>query len=430
MIQYPSNPDIVVIGAGAAGIGAGVALTRLGAAHIILEAKNRIGGRAYSEETSLGYLWDHGCHWFHSADINVLRAIAEKLGHKFRQPRQKGSIKTFIDGKWAETSLRDDYVWGLLGEIADAGKRGLDIPASELLDPAHRWYPVIRHWVKLMYSAEPEQVSTLDAGRYNDTGINLAVEDGYGALIDKLACGLPIKLKSRVTKVNVRRDHVSLETASGTLDAKAIVLAVPARMLETGRIDMAPSLPAALTQAFQDVPMGWYEKIAIAFDRQVFDHHTQTYADIIDVETSEVPPFNFELHPFGRPIAITHIGGNWARELEQAGEAGMVDLALGALVKAFGADLRKYVTKAVTTHWSSDPFINGAYACARPGKADMRRHFAEPLHERVFLAGEHVHQSFNATAHGAYESGIMAAHRAAELAGYGRQPPDFQWFPA
>jgi monoamine oxidase len=430
MIQYASNPAVVVIGAGAAGIGAGVALARLGVPHIILEAKNRIGGRAYSESTSLGHLWDHGCHWFHSANINVLRAMAEKLGHKFLKPRPRGSIDTFIDGKWTETSLREDYVWRLLGEIADTGKRGLDIAASELLDPAHRWYPVIRHWVKLMYSAEPEEVSTRDAGCYNDTGVNLAVEDGYGALIAKLARGLPIKLESAVTTIKVGRDQVSLETAAGTLAAKAVVLAVPARMLETSKLHIDPVPPAALMQAFEDVPMGWYEKIAIGFDRQVFDRHTQSYADIIDVETSGVPPFNFELHPFGRPIAITHIAGNWARELEQAGEAAMVDLALGALVKAFGAGIRKRVTKGVTTHWSSDPFINGAYACAKPGKADMRRHFAEPVHGRLFLAGEHTHPSFNATAHGAYESGIVAAHRATELAGYGSQAPDLQWFPA
>jgi monoamine oxidase len=183
-------------------------------------------------------------------------------------------------------------------------------------------------------------------------------------------------------------------------------------------------------QAFQEVPMGWYEKIAIGFDRQVFDRYTQSYADIIDIETSEVPPFNFELHPFGRPIAVTHIAGNWARELEKAGEGQMVDLALEALVKAFGSNIRKHVTKGVTTHWSSDPFIDGAYACAKPGKADMRREFAQPIHDRLFLAGEHVHQTFNATAHGAYESGIMAAYRAAQTTRQTVQLPDFNYFPA
>jgi monoamine oxidase len=430
MVQYPSNPDIVVIGAGAAGIGAGVALKRLGVPHVIVEAKDRVGGRAYSDSASLGHLWDHGCHWFHSANINVLRVIAEKLGHRFLQQRPKGSINTFIDGAWTQTSLREDYVWRLLGEIADTGRRGLDIPASKLLDPAHRWYPVIRHWIKLMYSVEPEQVSTLDASRYNDTGINLAVQDGYGALIAKLARGLPIRLNTEVTKIIVGKRDVAIETNSGKLAAKTAILAIPARMIEIGRLIVDPPLPPTLAHAFQDVPMGWYEKIAIGFDRQVFDRFTQSYADILDIETSEVPPFNFELHPFGRPIAITHIAGNQAKELEQAGEGQMVELALGALVKAFGSDIRKHVAKGVTTHWSSDPFINGAYACAKPGKADSRREFARPIHERLFLAGEHVHQSFNATAHGAYESGISAAHRAVRLALKVVQQPDFQWLPA
>lgn len=418
MLQYPTNPEVVVIGAGAAGIGAGRALAKAGIPFLIIEAKDRIGGRAFSEATSLGHLWDHGCHWFHSADKNVLRQLAEEIGHKFLAKPRDGIMKTFMNGAWKNDRLREDYVWGILGEVAEAGRHGKDVPAASLLDPQHPWYPMARHWLCLMYSAEPENISTRDAGSYDDTGVNLAVEDGYGALIAKLADGLPIATRVAARKVAAREQGVIVETDQGMITAKAAVVAVPARMLETGKLVIG-DMPDDIAQALQDVPMGYYEKIAIAFDAKVFDGFDMPYADIFDPVAPSTHPLNFELHPFGRPIAVTHIGGQFARDMEREGEAGMIDFALSALVRAFGAELRKRVKKATSTHWSSDTFINGAYSCAKPGRGLARRAFASPIAERIFLAGEHVHPSFHATAHGAFETGLFAAAKALTIAGHG-----------
>jgi monoamine oxidase len=307
-------------------------------------------------------------------------------------------------------------VWGILGKVAQAGKEGRDVAAASLLDQSHPWYPMARHWLGLMYSAEPEDISTRDAGNYNDTGINLAVEDGYGALIARLAAGLPVRTGTAARKVTGRAQDVVVETGEGTITAKAVIVATPARMLETGRVEIA-GMPAEIAAAFAQVPMGYYEKIAIAFDANVFEGFEMPYADIFDPVAPTTHPLNFELHPFGRPLAITHIAGHFARDMERQGEAGMIDFAVAALVRAFGSDLRKRVKKAVTTHWSSDVFINGAYSCARPGHGDARKAFATPIRERIFLAGEHVHPSFQATAHGAFETGEWAAAKAVALLG-------------
>jgi len=429
MIQYPSNPDIVVIGAGAAGIGAGLALTRAQVSFIILEAKDRIGGRAYTDVESLGHLWDHGCHWFHSADKNVLRQLADRVGHRYRPEPRTPLAQRYVGGEWMVNPFDGDYVWDLLGEIAEAAKDGRDSPASELLDESHPWYPLIHHWINLMYSVEPAQVSTLDAHRYADTHINLPVTDGYGALIAKLAHGLPIKTGVAAARVTAKADHVSIESSSGYLAAKAVVVAVPARMIETGVLSFSPVLPTAVEQAFHDVPMGWYEKIAIAFDRPVFEGLKTSYADIFDPVSPSTKPLNFELHPFGRPIAVTHIAGDLAREVERKGESEMIAFAVDTLVKAFGTDIRQRVAKTAATHWASDSYINGAYSCAKPGRADARKAFAGPIHGRVFLAGEHVHPTSMATAHGAYETGIAAAHNALRAAGLEAPEPDPLWLP-
>jgi len=421
MVQNPLNPDVVIIGAGAAGIGAGRALAKAQIPFLTIEAKDRIGGRAFTDTTSLGSLWDHGCHWFHSADENILRKHAEEIGHKFRDRPRSGVMKTFMDGQWKHDRLREDFVWGILGDVAQAGREGRDVPASSLLDEKHPWYPMAKHWLGLMYSAEPEDISTRDAGNYRDTGLNLAVEDGYGALVAKLAAGLPIKTGVAARKVSTRGKDVLVETDQGTIAAKAAIVAVPARMLETGRL-VIDDMPPEIAQAFADVPMGYYEKIAIGFDGKVFDGFDMPYADIFDPVAPTTHPLNFELHPFGRPIAISHIAGHFARDMERDGEAGMIDFATSALVRAFGADLRKRIKRATTTHWSSDIFINGAYSCAKPGKGDVRKAFATPIAERIFLAGEHVHPYFQATAHGAFETGLAAAQKAISAAGHGAEP--------
>jgi monoamine oxidase len=410
------NPDIVVIGAGAAGVGAGLALARAGASFLILEAKDRIGGRAHSDTSSLGHLWDHGCHWFHSADKNVLRQIADKLGHRYRDRYLPSMLGTYLDGRWETSAVREDFVWRLLGEVADAGKEGKDIAASELLDRTHPWSPMIHHWLNLMYSAEPDDISTFDAGRYDDTHLNYPVEDGYGALIARIAAPLPIRMGVAALKVKALANGVSVETSQGTIEARAAIVAVPARMMETGKLAIEPGLPQHIAQAFADVPMGWYEKIALLLDKSAFGTIVPSYVDIFDPVAPDTHPLNFEIQPFGRPIAITHIAGDFAREMERAGEPAMIDFALSTLVRAFGSDLRKHVKKGAITHWSSDKFINGAYSCAKPGRGLARTFFAEPIHDRIFLAGEHVHPTFMATAHGAYETGILAAGKALRAA--------------
>lgn len=427
MIQ---NPDVVIVGAGAAGIGAGLALARLGVPHLILEAKQRVGGRAYSDTSSLGHLWDHGAHWLHSADVNIMRFMAEKLKHKFRPENPEvTSFRSFIGGKWKVSEFATDYVWTKLDEIVQAGRNGSDVSAESILDRSHAMYPLLRHWCQLMYSNDPRDISTADAANYSDSHVNLPVEDGYGALVARLSHGLPIRLGVTVKAIEVTGHRVRLETSSGTITAKACVLAVPSRIMELQRITIKPGLPAALERAFADVTMGYGEKVALGFDRKVFEGFEIPFADVFDPVAPETKPLNFELHPFGRPIAVAHVGGSVAKELAKAGPETMRGFAVETLVKAFGADIRQRIVASATTGWTMDEHIGGAYSGAAPGKAEARKAFSEPVYDRLFLAGEHVHRHYMATVHGAYDTGLDAAHKAAAALGFpvGQKAP--LWLP-
>lgn len=425
MSQVPNNPEVVVIGAGAAGIGAGIALRRHAIPHVIIEAKQRVGGRAYSETSSLGHLWDQGCHWFHTADRNVLRAIADKIGHGYRKELYGGGFKAFQDGQWQEINIRDAYVWTMLDHIAEQGGKA-DVSTESLLDRSHPGYATIRHWCQLMHSQDPEDISARDAHNYLDTHVNLAVRDGYGALVARLAEGLPIRLGTAARRISVSGSGVEVNTDAGTIQARACILAVPARMMETGRIAVSPGLPPALQQAFDDVPMGYYEKIAFAFDAPVLSDLGVGYADLLEDKAAGTPPLNIEVHPFGRPILVSHLAGS---AVAGTTPEARIDLLETAVTRAFGSDVTRRITRRTTTSWTADPFINGAYSCARPGKAHQRAVFADPVHDRLFLAGEHTHPHYFATAHGAYETGLVAAAKAARLLGRPELPEDKAWLP-
>jgi monoamine oxidase len=424
------KPDVVIVGAGAAGIGAGLALTRLGVSHLILEAKQRVGGRAYSDTSIIGHLWDHGAHWLHSGDVNVMRFMAEKLKHKFRPENPAvASFRSFIGGQWKASEFATDYVWTKLEDIAQAGRNGNDVAAESILDRGHAMYPLLRHWCQLIYSKDPSELSTGDAGNYSDSHVNLPVEDGYGALVARLSHGLPIRLGVTVKGIEITGQEVRVETSSGTIMTKACILAVPTRIMENQRIAIKPGLPVALQQAFAEVTMGYGEKVAMGFDRKVFEGFEIPFADVFDPVAPETRPLNFELHPFGRPIAVAHVGGSVARELAKAGPDAMKGFATETLIKAFGADIRQRIVASATTGWTLDEHIGGAYSGAAPGKAEARKVFSEPVHERLFLAGEHVHRHYMATVHGAYDTGLDAAHKAAAALGLPVGPKDPLWLP-
>jgi monoamine oxidase len=206
---------------------------------------------------------------------------------------------------------------------------------------------------------------------------------------------------------------VKLGTPRGTITARTVILAVPVNVLISRGIRFTPALPEQLVQTFHDCPMGVSEKLAILLDRPI-EGVGHVYGDVIDL-SSERPPFNLHVNPFGRPLLISHLAGSYGRELERLSDSDMMALALEALVEAFGATIRKRVVRTLRTHWASDPFTLGGYSHAKPGRAASRLMFSDPVGERIVLAGEHCSIPFYSTVHGAHLSGIAAAEKAVNL---------------
>jgi monoamine oxidase len=412
-----SHYDIAVIGAGAAGLAAGLTLQRSGKSFIVLEARDRIGGRAFTDTATLGLPFDCGAHWLHAAAQNPFTAIADRLGLAYNAKISWADSVMYAGGGHVPQVLEaeaDDYLGAVLDRIAAAGGAGLDRPFSDYLESGNRWNPLTRLVIGQITSHDPEDCSTLDSARYDGDGGDFPVEGGYGALVARHATGLAVTLSAPVTQIDWSGPEVKIGTPRGTISARTIILAVPVNVLIADGIRFTPALPEKLVQAFHDCPMGVSEKLAILLDRPI-EGMGHLYGDVIDLSDMAKPPFNLHVNPFGRPLLVSHMAGSRGRELESLSDSDLMALALEALVEAFGPSIRKRVVRMLRTHWASDPYALGGYSHARPGRAGSRLMFSDPVGDRIVLAGEHCSIKYYSTVHGAHLSGIAAAEKALKL---------------
>lgn len=428
MVAIPTNPDVVIIGAGAAGIGAGLALTRLQIPFVILEAKNRIGGRAYSEDTSIGGLWDHGCHWLHSAEINPLRVIADKIGHPYRATTMEWVARYYLNG-----NCLDDHeiahvraaVNRYFEQADEPLPEGSDRAAAELIDRTSPYATYLRDVVSAITSAPPDELSLRDNNRYAGTDLDYPVSGGYGALMARLATELPIRLNCPVTGIEVVGSGVTVAAPQGNLRVKAVILTVSVGVLAAGRIALSPGLPGSVTKALQHVRLGDVEKIALEVTGRPFDGMSDTTIRVAEGSQG----FFAEIHPYGRPLIVTHVSGPLGRELSGSGDKAAGDFITDRLVNAFGANVRKAVGRAKVTTWRHDPDVQGAYSYVRVGHADAREALIAADLAPLYLAGEAMTLDHYSTCHGAYLSGLRTAHKAASRLGAPAPEPDPLWLP-
>ncbi|HMB77528.1 MAG TPA: NAD(P)/FAD-dependent oxidoreductase [Kiloniellaceae bacterium] len=415
MVEFPASPDVVVIGAGAAGLGAGRRLQELGVSFAILEGSHRVGGRGYTEEIAPGVPFDLGCHWMHSASLNPFVALADAAGFTYRKGTFEHDLR-FADD-WTASRDRKTYQafcdrgFAALREV-QATKR--DLSVADAVERDSPWTGVFDYWISLETSHDSDQVSAIDLCNYRDTKENWPLKQGYGSLIARLAPGLPIRLNAAVEQIDSSGKEILITTNKGTLASKAVIVTVSTGILAGGDIRFIPDLPDWKRQAVADLSLGGHNRIGLLFDRNVFgDDHPRDTALL----SSEGEVMAFHIRPFGYNYVHGMTGGRFADWLERAGPAASADLAKENLRKAFGSDITKHVVRHIVSAWRGDAWVRGAYSAARPGAAGQRARLAEALDDRLFFAGEATSLSFYATAHGAYLSGYRAADEAHSAVG-------------
>ncbi len=400
------DPDVVVVGAGAAGLAAARALLEAGLTVTVIEAKDRIGGRAVTQ-TSHGVAWDRGAHWLHDHKRNYFSRFAETAGIPL-QP-VAASRRLWTGDAWADDDLIRDYnAYCNLAfdRLLTQGLAEEDTPVSDALPEHFQYRPMFESLYAALSGMEPDRSSAFDEYRYREDTGNRRVHIGYGALLARFGEPVPVSLSTPAQRIDWSGTGVVVESPAGSLTASAALVTVSNAVLAQGRIRFSPGLPPALQQAIEDIPLGEAEKVAVVFDRNVFGFEEDTNLSFIHTGSRAA---RFQVRPFGKNIAVAYMAGRFAREIRAAGADAMIDFAVAQLIDVFGAGIRSAIVGCEATGWCTDPLIGGGYSSAPPGKADARLALSVPVAERVFLAGEaHAIDAYG-TVHGAYNSGVETA---------------------
>jgi monoamine oxidase len=400
--------EVVIIGGGAAGVAAARRLHEAGVEALIVEARDRLGGRAWTFVDPSGFALDLGCGWLHSADHNPWREIAEARGFTIdrtpppwtRPYAQSGFPKS-------EQAAFVEALMSFRQRSDDAGEKGPDRAASTLLEPGGRWNEMLNAVSTFYSGAELDRVSIRDLALYDDTGVNWRVAEGYGTVVAGHAAGLPAKFGCKAKRVDHSGAEIRIETEQGALHAAAVIVTLPSNILAEEPEFFFPALPEK-SEAAAGLPLGLADKLFLSLaDADQFEKDSRCFGHTDRAETAA-----YHVRPFGRPIIEGYFGGPLAAELEKGGVDAFFDFALGELAGLFGADFARRVKPIHAHGWRSDPLARGSYSYALPGKADCRPALAAPVEDRLFFAGEACSTHDFSTAHGAYRTGLVAAAQA------------------
>ena len=409
MTGLASQADVVVIGAGAAGIAAARRLFDAGGVSVlVLEARERAGGRAWTIEAG-GHPADLGCEWLHSADRNMLAPLAERLGFTINRRRPDWTTRLSRSGesKDAEEEWvreREAHYWA----IHRAAQGAEDVPASSVLTPGGRWNALFDATSTWANAVELEHLSVKDNDRYEDSGINWRLREGYGTLFTALAEGLPIAYGTAARLVAHGGRCLRIETGRGTVAAVRVIVAVPTAAIAGEDLAFDPPLPDKLAAA-AGLPLGLADKLFLRLDGEPEGVRDELF---LVGSTRRRETMSYQVRPMGRPRINCFFGGRFAAQLERDGIDAMAAVATDELVGLFGSGIRRRLSPLAASFWRADPFARGSYSYAKPGHADDRARLAEPVDGRLFFAGEACSPNFFSTAHGAYETGLRAADAA------------------
>jgi monoamine oxidase len=408
-----TDVDVAIVGAGAAGLAAAKQVRAAGRSFVVLEARSRTGGRAFTD-ASLGAPFDAGAEYIHWAERNPMKRIADGLRVPLKDDDAgTGRFMVLRNGRPipdAERARRRAAFGEVARYITPSGE-GDQSFADAVRGAPEALFDAAAGITRMALGEEPERVSIRDYDQLW-AGDDYVVPSGYGALVARFGADVPVRLETPVTHVRWDGAGVSLETSRGTIRAKAAIVTAPISLLKRGDIRFTPDLPAAAQAALDGLHMGALTKVGLRLDRaRLGDADTVDFFDIGDGGAVT----SFDLWPYGRDLAVAAFGGDHARRLCEAGERAAVDFATERLVGAFGARARDAVLAGRLAGWWTDPFAHGSYSIADPGHAAAREALRAPIGERLWLAGEATAGGGAMTVGGAYLEGERAAQEALKV---------------
>jgi monoamine oxidase len=401
--------DIVIIGAGAAGIAAARRVAAAGRPFVLLEAADHSGGRCVTDTAAFGVPYDRGAHWIHAPDLNPLAKLAGRGLDIYPAPP---SQKVRIGRRNAREGELEDFLSLQVRSnraIRDLARK-VDAPCAQALpNDLGDWRQTVE-FVLGPYGCAKDltQVSAFDYAKSAEREVDAFCRQGFGALLAKLADGVPVKLSTPVSMIDWHQ-NVAVVTPAGTITARAAILTASTGLIGSGKIKFSPDLPKRQLDACEKLSLGSYDHIALELAGNPLGLQSD---DLVFEKSSDTRTAAILGNVSGTPLCMIEVAGSFGRELSGQGDAAMVAFATDWLASLYGSDIKDAIRRTHATRWNADPWTLGAFSAAAPGAQGARRILMVPLHDAFWFAGEAAHETLWGTVGGAWASGERAADAA------------------
>ena len=418
----PREAEIAVIGAGAAGIAAARRIAALGRTVLVLEASDRIGGRCLTDTTSFDVPFDRGASWLYNTDASAVAKLARGVDMDL-YPATRGQ-RVRIGRRNARAGETEDFLALLVRvnrAIGDAVRGKPDMSAAAALPKDLREWAGTTSAVLGPFATgkDMQDLSALDLVMMAQRDNASMCRQGLGTLIAKLGASLTVALSTPVTRISWSGKDAQLETASGTVAAKAVIVTASTNALLSGKMKFAPELPKRQQDAMNKLSLGSYDHIALELPGNPL---ALTKDDVVIEQSNDKRTGMLIANLGGSSLCQVDVGGSFGAELSARGEAQMIAFAVEWLSKLFGGDVAGTVKRTRATRWNDVPYVLGAMSAASIGGQPMHKVLTEPL-GCLFFAGDAVHETQAGTVGGAWESGERAADAALRRLGVLRPLP-------
>jgi monoamine oxidase len=418
----PREADIVVIGAGAAGIAAARRIIAANRRVIVVEASGQIGGRCLTDTSTFDVPFDRGARWMHNPDTNPMIRLARNAG--FDVPAAPLGQKIRIGRRNARAGETEEFLAALVraNRAIDEASRGKADAACASVLPKDLgdWAGTAEFVLGANFAGKDlKEISVIDKARAQERNAAIACRQGLGTLIAKLGEQVPISLSMPASRVNWDNRDVAVHTPAGKILARAAIVTVSSNVLTAGNIKFAPDIPKRHLDAAAKLGLGSYDRIALALPGNPMGLARD---DIIIEQSTSTRTALLFANMGSSSLCSIDVAGSFGRDLSAQGEPAMIAFAVEWLTKLFGSEATGAVKKSSATRWNAAPFALGAMSVAAPGAQPSRKILTEPI-GCMFLAGEATHETLWGTVDGAWESGERAAEAALRRIGALKDEP-------
>jgi monoamine oxidase len=407
----PREADIVVVGAGAAGIAAARRIMAANRKVIVVEAAAQVGGRCLTDTATFDVPFDRGARWMHNPDSNPMIRLARSAGLDVSAAPPGQKIR--VGRRNARPGETEEFLAALVraNRAIDEASRGkADVSCASVLPrDLGDWAGTAEFVLGANATGKDlREVSAMDKVRAQDRNAAIACRQGLGTLIAKLGEQAPISLSTPASRIAWSGRDVTVETPAGRIVARAAIITVSSNVLASGNIKFTPELPKRQLDAAAKLGLGSYDRIALLLPGNPLGLSRD---DVLIEQSNSTRTALLVANIGGSSLCSIDVAGSFGSDLSAQGEKAMLAFAVEWLTKLFGSEAASAIKKSSATRWNAAPFALGAMSVAAPGGQPSRKILTEPI-GCMFLAGEATHETQWGTVDGAWESGERAAEAA------------------